>query len=130
MAGRTCHLRHAAQRHALLQHHLSQDALIHMRPQYLVNVNDVEPRVFYRLTDNWLELTVRFLTNAHGVRAVKDAMSREILAAFDHAKIGVASATFEVVGMPLIQIHGAHVFSHQDNQNRTSVFLPNKQRGE
>ena len=46
---------------------------------------DLDPRVYWRLTDNWLELTVRFVTRERGVRAVKDAMSREILAGFEGA---------------------------------------------
>ena len=62
------------------------------------------PRVYCRLTDNWLELTVRFVARDHGIRDVKDAMSREILAGFDGAGIQVASATFEVVGLPPIKV--------------------------
>lgn len=61
-------------------------------------VGDLEPRVCWRLTDNRLELTVRFLTGVYGVRDVKDAMSREVLAELDAAGIGLASATFEVAG--------------------------------
>jgi hypothetical protein len=41
--------------------------------------------VSFRLTGNWIELTLRFLTEEHGIRSVKDAMSRDILAAFDEA---------------------------------------------
>jgi hypothetical protein len=36
----------------------------------------------------------------HGIRRVKDAMSRQILAGLEEAGIQVASATFEVVGIP------------------------------
>ena len=46
---------------------------------------ELRPRVYYRLTDNWLELTVRFVGPDHGIRELKDAMSREILDAFDEA---------------------------------------------
>jgi len=38
------------------------------------------------------------------VRILKDAMSREILEALDKAKISIASATFEIVGVPPLQI--------------------------
>ena len=123
-------LLHAARSHALLQHHLSRDAIDHMRRRYLVNVEDLDPRVFYRLTDNWLELTVRFLAHAHGVREVKDAMSREILAVFDQPTISIASATFEVVGVPPLQIQGAGSCSHNDNRNSTSVSSSEERRGE
>src|SRR4051812_43999979 len=42
-------------------------------------------RVYYRLTDDWLKLTVRFLVRDHGIRDVKGAMSRNILAGLDRA---------------------------------------------
>lgn len=55
------------------------------------------PALYYRLTDNWLELTVRFIAPTHAIRELKDAMSREILARFDDAGLRVASATLEIV---------------------------------
>ena len=57
-----------------------------------------------RLTDNWVELTVRFITTDHGIRDVKDSMSREILQGFNQAGIGVASSTYDIVGMPPLTI--------------------------
>ena len=64
--------------------------------KYGIVLDGTTPRVFWRLTDNWLELTVRFLVPEHGIRQIKDAMSRRILAEFDSAGIGVASATLQV----------------------------------
>ena len=52
------------------------------------------------MTDNWLELTLRFVVTEHGVRDVKDALARDILKRFEEAGIGIASATFELVGLP------------------------------
>lgn len=60
--------------------------------------------MYFRLTDNWLELTLRFAVEDHGVRAVKDAMSRDLLTALYAAGITVASATFEIVGLPPLRI--------------------------
>ena len=57
-----------------------------------------------RLTDNWLELNVRFIVRDHGIRRLKDAMSPDILRGLDEAGIGLASATFEIVGLPLLRI--------------------------
>ncbi|HEY8310480.1 MAG TPA: mechanosensitive ion channel domain-containing protein, partial [Gemmatimonadaceae bacterium] len=37
---------------------------------------DTEPHVYYHLTDNWIELTLRFVAPVRGVRPLKDAMSR------------------------------------------------------
>lgn len=95
----------AAGRHQVQLHALQQKELEELqRRYYVVNLGDFKPRVFYRLTDNWLELSVRFLTNAHGVREVKDAMSREILTGIEAAGIGIASATFEIVGLPPLRL--------------------------
>lgn len=75
-----------------------------MEQLYHVTRLDFEPRVFMRLTDNWLELAVRFVVDTHGSRSVKDAISREVIAGFDEAKIGIASATYEIVGIPPIEL--------------------------
>jgi small-conductance mechanosensitive channel len=63
-----------------------------------------EPKVYYRLTDNWIELTVRFFTTDHGTRERKNAMSREILRKMDEAGLQVASGTYAVVQMPKLQV--------------------------
>jgi len=95
----------AVQHHTELVEALGRAALDEMQRRYFVHaVTDLRPRVFYRITDNWLELSVRFITTEHGVRDVKDAISREILAALDDAGIGIASATYDIVGFPPIRI--------------------------
>ncbi len=86
---------------------LGRAALDEMQRRYFVHaVADLAPRVYYRITDNWLELSVRFLTTEHGVRDVKDAISRDLLAGLDDAGIGIASATYDIVGFPTIQLKG------------------------
>lgn len=60
--------------------------------------------MYWRLTDNWLELAVRFLCTDHGVRDVKDAMSRAILSDLDAAGIQVASTSFVINKLPPISI--------------------------
>jgi hypothetical protein len=65
---------------------------------------ELEPTVFWRLTDNWLELSVRFVCEDSGIRRLKDKMSRDILAAFDEAGLSIASGTYEIVGMPPLQV--------------------------
>lgn len=68
--------------------------------RYGITFDDLTPRVFYRLTDNWLELTVRFIVHEHGIRHVKDAITRSVLDAFEQARITIASATLDIVGLP------------------------------
>jgi small-conductance mechanosensitive channel len=95
----------AARRHTREIVERARPALAAMRETYPLRVEpDLEPRVFWRLTDNWLELSLRFLCDDHGVRSLKDAMSRDILAALDTAKIGIASGTYEIVGVPPIVV--------------------------
>lgn len=72
--------------------------------RYFIDLDDLTPRVFYRLTDNWLELSVRFVVREHGVREIKDAIARAVLQKFDDASIGVASATYEIVGVPTLRV--------------------------
>jgi small-conductance mechanosensitive channel len=93
-----------ARRHSVPASELSREALEEMRRRYFMEKVSTEPRVFWRITDNWVELTVRFVTREHGARDVKDKMSRDILQALDEAGIGIASATFEVVGLPQVKL--------------------------
>ncbi|HZQ62125.1 MAG TPA: mechanosensitive ion channel domain-containing protein [Casimicrobiaceae bacterium] len=97
-----------ARRHTRAFTQLTGEARRHLETKYFVHVEDLEPRVFWRITDNWLELTVRFVVKERGVREVKDAMSRDILAALDEARIGIASATYDIVGMPPLVIERKH----------------------
>ncbi len=94
----------AAQTHTVKFEELAQPALDLLRSRFFIEPAGIEPRVFYRLTDNWVELTVRFLCRDHDVRGLKDKMSREIIDQLDQAKIGIASGTYEIVGMPPIKV--------------------------
>ncbi len=78
-----------------------------LHERFGINLGEIDPRVYWRITDNWLELTVRFLAPDHGIRDIKDRMSRDILAALDQAKIGIASGTYAVVEMPPIKLEAA-----------------------
>lgn len=93
-----------AGRHTVPIGELGEAALLEMERRYFIRRAEMTPRVYFRLTDNWLELTVRFIARDHGIRELKDAMSREILTALDDAGIGIASATFEVVGLPPLRL--------------------------
>jgi small-conductance mechanosensitive channel len=95
----------AARRHT--QAHLGDAAraLEELRNAYaLPEAVQLEPHSFARLTDNWIELTVRFVVPQRGVRSIKDAVSRDVLKALDEAGIGVASTTYEIVGLPTLHI--------------------------
>jgi len=71
---------------------------------FLSDSPDLEPRVFMRITDNWTELSVRFVAHERGLRVLKDAISREILDRMNAVHIGVASGTYAIVEVPPLTI--------------------------
>jgi small-conductance mechanosensitive channel len=83
---------------------LADDQIKELQHRYVVTLNDMRPRVYWRLTDNWIEMTVRFICADHGIREIKDAMSRRIIDEFDKAGIGIASGTYDIVGLPPIHV--------------------------
>ena len=94
----------AARRHTVKLREIGREALESLMRAYVVSESELEPRVFWRITDNWLELTVRFIARDHGVRELKDAMSREILRELKAAGIEVASATYEITSVPALKL--------------------------
>ncbi len=97
----------AATRHAIGATQMGEAAFPELRRRYAAAATDFEPRVYWRMTDDWLEMSVRFVCRDHGVRDVKDAMAREVLAGLDAAGIPVASASFEVSRLPpVVLAHG------------------------
>jgi small-conductance mechanosensitive channel len=93
-----------ANRNSIEVSELSSSALAEIRRRYFMKTTSLTPRVYLRLTDNWLELTVRFIVADHGIRDVKDRMSRELLEGLNQAGISIASATFEITGLPELRI--------------------------
>ncbi len=89
-------------------HEIGEQALAELERRYFVQRSEFEPKVFMRLTDNWIELSVRIITREYGVREVKDKMSREIVAEFNKAGLGIASSTYDIVGMPPISVRLDH----------------------
>jgi hypothetical protein len=82
----------------------SESARHAFEQHYGVRLDEGAPRVYWRLTDNWIALTVRFLVPEHGIRRIKDAIARRVLAEFQAAGIQVASTTIELSGEPVIRL--------------------------
>jgi small-conductance mechanosensitive channel len=97
----------AATRHAVTQVKIGKDEVKRLHERFGIHVGEIDPRVYWRITDNWLELTVRFLAPDHGIRDIKDAMSRDIMAGLDEAKIGIASGTYAIVELPPVRTEPA-----------------------
>lgn len=86
----------AARAHAVVDDPAARRALADMRSRYALSDAGLDPVVYWRLTDNWLELSLRFLVPPRGVREIKDAISRDVLTALDAAGVGIASSTYDV----------------------------------
>ncbi len=93
-----------ARAHTVKLNELSEEAIKELERRYAVRRADLGPRVYYRLTDNWLEMSLRFITEDSGIREMKDAISREVIHALDEAGIGIASGTYDIVGMPAVHV--------------------------
>ncbi len=46
---------------------------------------------------------MRFIVETHGIRGVKDAMSRFILGEMDKAGIGIAATPYEITRVPSLE---------------------------
>ena len=94
----------AARKHAVTREKIGEEEVKRLEDGFGIDIGQIDPQTFWRITDNWLEVTVRFLAPDHGIRYIKDGMSRDILAGLDEAKIGIASATQAIVEMPPIKL--------------------------
>jgi small-conductance mechanosensitive channel len=90
----------AAKAHARTAESLGEAEVQRLEARFGIDVGEIDPRVFWRVTENWLELTVRFLGPDHGIRGIKDQMTREIMAGFGKAGILIAAVRQEAVQMP------------------------------
>jgi hypothetical protein len=97
----------AAERHAVTRKKIGDEEVKRLEREFGVGVGDIDPNTYWRITDNWLQITVRFLAPDHGIRAIKDKMSRDILSKLNEAKIGIASGTYAIVEVPPIRIEPA-----------------------
>ena len=94
----------AARLHATEADAMAAEKKDELQQRFGVEPIELSPRVYYRITDNWLELTVRFVIGTHRIRGAKDAMSRYMMTELDRAGIGIASATYDIVGLPAIEM--------------------------
>ncbi|MFL6752620.1 MAG: mechanosensitive ion channel family protein [Sphingomicrobium sp.] len=94
----------AARRHAITGGKIGDDEVRRLEKDFGLRVGEIDPQAFWRITDNWLEVTVRFLAPDHGIRNIKDKISRDVLSGLDEAKIAVASGTYAIVEMPPVRV--------------------------
>ncbi|MEG9437092.1 mechanosensitive ion channel [Edaphobacter sp. HDX4] len=83
---------------------LAEPELARLKERFFITAADINPHSYMRITDNWIEFTFRFLAPVQNVRALKDRISRDIMDGLDAAGIGIASGTYEIVGLPPIRL--------------------------
>lgn len=72
-----------------------------MMQRYSVHATTVEPTLYVKMTDNWIEMTLRYIVEAWERRKVTGQLHHELLQHFEsEADITVASMTIEIVGFP------------------------------
>ncbi len=106
----------ATTKHTVAITELSEEIVRDLEKRYFMRRSEMKPRVFWRLTDNWVEMSARFICKTYGVRELKDAISRDIIAQLDEAGIGIASGTYEIVSMPKLQVDLKDVIQRAEPQ--------------
>ncbi len=78
----------------------------HMKRIYILEDTPLEPRVTISANDNWIEFILRYVVDYKRRRIIKDRIFTRLLEEFEKAqdRVSLASATFQVVGLPEINI--------------------------
>ena len=87
----------ATNQHAQTVERLGEAEVRRMDKRFGIDAGEIAPRIFWRITENWLEMTVRFLGPDHGIRGIKDQITREIIAGFRRSGIAIAAVRQEAV---------------------------------
>lgn len=91
------HILEAASEHALTSKKLGEGEMQRLEKRFGIDVGEIDPTVFWRITQDWLELTVRFLGSDHGIRVIKDKMTRDIMTAFEQDGIAIGATRQQAV---------------------------------
>jgi len=78
-----------------------------LEKKYGVTLDVHDPRLYWTLTDHWLEMSVRFVVPDHRIREIKDQISRRILQDFDAAGLEIASAAVDITSVPPLRFEPA-----------------------
>lgn len=83
----------------------AKNELRNMEEKYLIHPSDVDENIYTKITDNWIDMRLRYVVDPRQRRKVSNSLYEKILDAFNQEKdIKIASATFEIVGFPPVRI--------------------------
>jgi small-conductance mechanosensitive channel len=77
----------AVRKHTVKIAEIGDEALKELEKRYVMKRSELGPQVYWRLTDNWLEMAVRFIVTDYGIRDIKSKISRDLLEELDRAGI-------------------------------------------
>jgi small-conductance mechanosensitive channel len=84
---------------------LADEEIMHLQRRYYISRRSIEADLFMKFTDNWIELTARYVVYARQRRTVKSKLSQRILEGIESSEnIKVASQTFDIVGFPELSV--------------------------
>jgi small-conductance mechanosensitive channel len=87
----------AAAKHALSRDKIGDEEVKRLEQRFGIDVGEIDPSVFWRITEDWLEMTVRFLGPDHGIRRIKDQMTRDMMAGFARDGVEIGATRQEAV---------------------------------
>jgi small-conductance mechanosensitive channel len=83
----------------------AQKTMEKIEDKYYFTKRSLEPAIFLTLTDNWITLGIRYVTEVRSRRALHDRLSRMILAEIEKSdNIKIASSTINITGFPPIHV--------------------------
>lgn len=97
----------AGRKHAVRCEQIGAAEVSRLERSYGIEIGEIDPRVYWHIGGDWLELSVRFLSPDHGTRGIKDRMTRDILAQLGEAGIAIASTGYEITSLPPLRIERA-----------------------
>lgn len=84
---------------------LARNELISLGDKYLITPADVEDMIYIQITDNWIDMRLRYVVDPRKRRNIKHSINEKLLEAFAKEKdIEIASASFDIVGFPNLKI--------------------------
>jgi len=82
---------------------IAKTEISNMERKYFLSKGSTDTEVYVRLTDNWIELTARYITPVRRRRMIRSRVSQKILEEIEKSKdIKIASQTVDIVGFPEI----------------------------
>jgi small-conductance mechanosensitive channel len=74
----------------------AREAILDLQRRYPMPPAELEPRVYVKITDNFMELSARFVVPVRTARTAKNELSRRIKARLEQEEIPIASTTMDV----------------------------------